>query len=145
MTEATLSPSKSAMSPAPRAPDSAGQRIVVRQAAVLGAGVMGAQIAAHLANANVKPILFELAAEGKDKSANARKAIDGLAKLSPSPLATAGALKQIVPANYDENLAWLRDCDIVIEAISERMDWKKLLFEKVAPHIGPNAIFASNT
>jgi 3-hydroxyacyl-CoA dehydrogenase len=145
MTEATLSPSKSSTSPAQRPGEPAAGRMLVRQAAVLGAGVMGAQIAAHLANANVKPILFELAAEGKDKSANARKAIDGLAKLNPAPLASAAAAKQIVPANYDENLAWLRDCDLVIEAISERMDWKKALFEKVAPHIGPNAIFASNT
>ena len=121
------------------------QRMLVRQVAVLGAGVMGAQIAAHLANANVKPILFELAAEGKDKNANVKKALDGLAKLNPSPAATAGALKQVVPANYDEHLHLLRDCDLVIEAISERMDWKKALFEKVAPHIGPDAIFASNT
>src|SRR5438132_13518058 len=120
-------------------------RYIVRQAAVLGAGVMGAQIAAHLANANVKPFLFELAAEGKDKNATVKKAIDGLAKLSPGPAATASALKQIVPANYDEHLALLEDCDLVIEAISERMDWKKSLFEKVAPHIAPNAIFASNT
>ena len=123
------------------------QRMIIRKAAVLGAGVMGAQIAAHLANANVKPILFDLPAkEGKDKSANANKAIDGLAKqLNPSPLATASAVKQIVAANYDEHLHLLKDCDLVIEAISERMDWKKSLFEKVAPHIGPNAIFASNT
>src|SRR6186713_1444869 len=71
-------------------------RFLVRKAAVLGAGVMGAQIAAHLANANVQPILFELAAEGKDKNANVKKAIDGLAKLNPSPLATAASLKQIV-------------------------------------------------
>ena len=120
-------------------------RFLVRKAAVLGAGVMGAQIAAHLANANVKPILFELAAEGKDKSASARKAIDGLAKLNPSPLASASALKQIVPANYDEHLGLLAECDLVIEAISERMDWKKALFEKVAPHLAPGAIFASNT
>jgi len=117
----------------------------VRRAAVLGAGVMGAQIAAHLANANVKPLLFELAAEGKDRSANAKKALDGLAKLEPSPLATKGVLQQIEPANYDEHLALLKDCDLVIEAISERMDWKKALFEKVAPHIAPDAIFASNT
>ena len=121
------------------------ERFLVRQAAVLGAGVMGAQIAAHLANANVRPILFELAAEGKDKNANVKKALDGLAKLEPSPLATKAALQQIVPANYDENLAWLKDCDLVIEAISERMDWKKALFEKVAPHLAPHAIFASNT
>ena len=121
-------------------------RILIRKAAVLGAGVMGAQIAAHLANANVKPVLFDLAAkEGKDKSAIAVKAIDALAKQNPSPLATASVVKQITPANYDEHLEWLADCDLVIEAISERMDWKKSLFEKVAPHIAPHAIFASNT
>ena len=123
-----------------------GERIQVRKAAVLGAGVMGAQIAAHLANANVKPILFDLALnEGKDKSGIALKAIEGLAKLNPSPLATASAVKQITPANYDQHLEWLRECDLVIEAISERMDWKKSLFEKVAPYIAPHAIFASNT
>src|SRR5882672_3413116 len=131
------------------------ERFLIRKAAVLGAGVMGAQIAAHLANANVKPLLFELAAEGLgapsigdrviDKNANVKKALDGLAKLSPGPLATASAAQQIEPRNYDEHLAQLAGCDVVIEAISERMDWKKSLFEKVAPHIGPDAIFASNT
>ena len=122
------------------------QRMLIRQAAVLGAGVMGAQIAAHLANANVKPMLFDLPAkEGKDKSAIAGKAIEALAKLSPSPLATAAVVKQIRAANYDEHLDLLADCDLVIEAISERMDWKKSLFEKIAPHLAPNAIFASNT
>jgi 3-hydroxyacyl-CoA dehydrogenase len=126
-------------------PAEADARILIRRAAVLGAGVMGAQIAAHLANANVQPYLFELAAEGKDKNANARKAIDGLAKLNPAPAATATALKQVIPANYDEHLALLQGCDLIVEAISERMDWKKALFEKVAPHIGANAIFASNT
>src|SRR5258706_5041163 len=145
MTEATLSPTRGSAPAAQRPSESAPQRILIRKAAVLGAGVMGAQIAAHLANANVKPILFELAAEGKDKNANVKKAIDGLVKLSPSPLATASVVKQIVAANYDENLALLKDCDLVIEAISERMDWKKALFEKVAPHISPDAIFASNT
>ena len=121
------------------------ERFLIRKAAVLGAGVMGAQIAAHLANANVKPLLFELAAEGKDKNANVKKALDGLAKLSPSALATASAAQQIEARNYDEHLAQLQECDLVIEAISERMDWKKSLFEKVAPHIAPDAIFASNT
>ncbi|HEX5129560.1 MAG TPA: 3-hydroxyacyl-CoA dehydrogenase family protein, partial [Usitatibacter sp.] len=107
---------------------------------------MGAQIAAHLANANVKPILFDLPAkEGKDKSAIARKAIEALGKLEPSPLATKSVLAQITPANYDEHLNLLTECDLVIEAISERMDWKKDLFAKVAPHIAAHAIFASNT
>ncbi len=123
-----------------------GERILIRKAAVLGAGVMGAQIAAHLANANVKPILFDLPAkEGKDKSAIANKAIAGLAKQNPAPLATGAVLQQITAANYDEHLHLLKECDLVIEAISERMDWKKDLFQKVAPHIGANAIFASNT
>jgi 3-hydroxyacyl-CoA dehydrogenase len=148
MTDTTLEPrlrperaSRPQESSAERTPGA----FIVRKAAVLGAGVMGAQIAAHLANANVKPLLFELAAEGKDRNANAKKALDVLAKLEPSPLATKGVLQQIEPANYDEHLALLADCDLVIEAISERMDWKKALFEKVAPHIAPNAIFASNT
>ena len=82
-------------------------KFLVRKAAVLGAGVMGAQIAAHLANAGVQPILFELAAEGRDKNANVRKALEGLAKLEPSPLATKGVLERITPANYDEHLALL--------------------------------------
>ena len=54
-------------------------KFLVRKAAVLGAGVMGAQIAAHLANAGVQPVLFDLAAEGRDKNAIVRKALEGLA------------------------------------------------------------------
>jgi 3-hydroxyacyl-CoA dehydrogenase len=120
-------------------------KFIVRKAAVLGAGVMGAQIAAHLANAGVQPVLFELAAEGKDKNAHVRKALEGLAKLEPSPLATRSIVEHITAANYDEHLPLLAGCDLVIEAISERMDWKKSLYDKVAPHLAPHAIFASNT
>ena len=145
MTDVVVTP-KAGPAPLAGPRQEAPSRILVRKAAVLGAGVMGAQIAAHLANANVKPILFDLATkDGKDKSAIAAKAIDGLGKLNPAPLATAATAQQITPANYDEHLEWLRDCDLVIEAISERMDWKKDLFAKVAPFIAPHAIFASNT
>ncbi len=118
---------------------------LVRKAAVLGAGVMGAQIAAHLVNANVEVILFELAAKDGDPNGNVLKAIDNLRKLEPSPLATVARAGFIRPANYDQHLELLKDCDIVIEAISERMDWKSELYKKVAPHLGPNTIFASNT
>lgn len=120
-------------------------RFTVRKVAVLGAGVMGAQIAAHLVNAGVEAVLFELAAKEADPNANARKAIDGLKKLEPSPLCVLSRADHIRPANYDQDLALLKDCDLVIEAISERMDWKKALYEKVAPHLGENTIFASNT
>src|SRR5437868_2288634 len=148
MTDVATRPERSSQQQPGPAPSSAakGDRFLIRKAAVLGAGVMGAQIAAHLANANVKPILFDLPAkEGRDKSAIANKAIAALAKMSPSPLSVASVAHQITAANYEEHLEWLRDCDLVIEAISERMDWKKDLFQKVAPFIGANATFASNT
>jgi 3-hydroxyacyl-CoA dehydrogenase len=118
---------------------------LVRKVAVLGAGVMGAQIAAHLANASVPVVLFDLAAKEGDPNGIAQKAIANLVKLEPSPLATKDRGDYIDPANYDQHLALLAGCDLVIEAISERMDWKRALYEKVAPHIGAQAIFASNT
>ena len=118
---------------------------LVRKVAVLGAGVMGAQIAAHLVNANVEAILFELPAKEGDPNGNVLKAVDNLRKLEPSPLATAARAGLIRPANYDQHLGLLKECDVVIEAISERMDWKSDLYKKVAPHLGEHTIFASNT
>jgi 3-hydroxyacyl-CoA dehydrogenase len=121
------------------------QSFIVRKAAVLGAGVMGAQIAAHLVNANVEAILFELPAKEGDPNGNVLKAIENLKKLEPSPLATKSKANAITPANYEQNLDLLKECELVIEAISERIDWKADLYKKVAPHLGENAIFASNT
>jgi len=118
---------------------------VVRKAAVLGAGVMGAQIAAHLVNANVETLLFELPAKDGDPNGNVLKAIDNLRKLEPSPLSVRSKADAIRAANYDQHLELLQECDLVIEAISERMDWKADLYGKVAPHIAAHAIFASNT
>ncbi|MGE5768999.1 MAG: 3-hydroxyacyl-CoA dehydrogenase/enoyl-CoA hydratase family protein [Betaproteobacteria bacterium] len=120
-------------------------KLIVRKAAVLGAGVMGAQIAAHLANANVPVVLFDLPAKEGDKNGVVKKALDGLKKLQPAPLSSKGKLQYIDAANYDENLPLLADCDLVIEAIAERMDWKNDLYAKIAPHLGANAIIASNT
>jgi len=117
----------------------------IRKAAVLGAGVMGAQIAAHLANAGIETVLFDLAAKEGLKNGIAIKAIQHLGKLSPAPLAVKELASAIVPADYDENLAALKDCDFVIEAIAERMDWKLDLYRKVAAHIPENTILASNT
>ena len=130
-------------------------RFNVRKVAVLGAGVMGAQIAAHLVNVRVPVLLFDLAAKDQDgagapsstftKNGIVQKALDGLKKLKPSPIGVAGDLALIQPANYDEHLALLADCDLVIEAIAERLDWKQALYSQVAPHIAPHAIIASNT
>ncbi len=120
-------------------------KLIVKKAAVLGAGVMGAQIAAHLANANVPVVLFDLPAREGDKNGVVKKALDGLKKLDPAPLASKGKLKFIDAANYDEHLPLLAECDLVIEAIAERMDWKNDLYARIAPHLAPNAIIASNT
>ena len=106
---------------------------------------MGAQIAAHLVNANIPVVLFELAAKEGDPNGNVLKAIDGLKKLEPSPLSAPTRAAFIEPANYDQHLERLRDCDLVIEAIAERLDWKKSLYERVAPYLAPHAVFASNT
>ncbi len=120
-------------------------KLIVKKAAVLGAGVMGAQIAAHLANANVPVVLFDLPAREGDKNGVVTKALDGLKRLEPGPLANKGRLKFIDAANYDEHLPLLAECDLVIEAIAERMDWKNDLYAKIAPHLSANAVIASNT
>jgi len=117
----------------------------IRKVAVLGAGVMGAQIAAHLANADVDTLLFDLPAKDGKPNGIVEKAIANLGKLSPSPVATKGKAAAITPANYDQHLELLRDCDLIIEAIAERMDWKKALYDRIEPYVAPHAILASNT
>jgi 3-hydroxyacyl-CoA dehydrogenase len=118
---------------------------IVRKAAVLGAGVMGAQIAAHLANAEVPVVLFDLPAKEGDPNGIVRKAIDALKKLEPSPLATKDRVAYIDAANYSQHLDQLKDCDLIIEAIAEKTEWKDDLYRKISPFISPDAIVASNT
>jgi len=119
--------------------------LLVRRVAVLGAGVMGAQIAAHLVNAGVDTVLFDLPAKDGDPNGVVTRAIGNLAKLSPAPLADKALAERIMPANYETGLEQLRDCDLIIEAIAERMDWKQELYRKIAPFVAGHAILASNT
>jgi len=120
-------------------------RLIIRKVAVLGAGVMGAQIAAHCANAGVPVILFDLPAKEGEPNAIAKKAIEGLRKLDPAPLATRDRGQFIDVANYGADLDKLRAADLIIEAIAEKMEWKRDLYAKVAPYLRADAIFASNT
>jgi 3-hydroxyacyl-CoA dehydrogenase len=106
---------------------------------------MGAQIAAHCVNAKLPVVLFDLASKEGPKNGIVLRAIDNLKKLNPAPLGNPDDTAYIQAANYDDDLALLKDCDLVIEAIAERMDWKRALYEKVAPHLASHAIFASNT
>ena len=120
-------------------------RFQVRKVAVLGAGVMGAQIAAHLVNVKVPVVLFDLPAKEGPKNGIVTKAVEGLKKLKPAPLGVAENAALIQQANYEEHLELLKDCDLIIEAIAERMDWKLDLYTKIAPFVAPHAIVASNT
>jgi len=120
-------------------------RFNVRKVAVLGAGVMGAQIAAHLVNVKVPVVLFDLPAKEGAKNGIVTKAVEGLKKLKPSPLGVAEDAALIQQANYEEHMDLLKGCDLIIEAIAERMDWKLDLYKKIAPFVAPHAIVASNT
>jgi len=145
-------------------------KLTISRVAVLGAGVMGAQIAAHLVNAGVPVLLFDLPSgerhetddtntagdvsdgrttgnveQARARSAIAQAGIDRLKKLKPAPLGNPDDARYIQAANYDDDLHRLKDCELVIEAIAERLDWKHALYQKVAPHLSETAIFASNT
>jgi len=121
------------------------QRFLVRRVAVLGAGVMGAQIAAHLVNAGVDTVLFDLPSPGPSSRAISERAIAGLRKLSPAPLGLAQLADAIQPADYEHDLGLLAHCDLIIEAIAERLDWKHELYRRIAPMVAPGAVLASNT
>ncbi len=121
------------------------QKFTVKKVAVLGAGVMGAQIAAHLVNVKVPVVLFDLPAKEGPKNGIVIKAIEGLKKLKPAPLGVPEDAALIQSANYEEHMDVLKGCDLIIEAIAERMDWKTDLYHKIAPFIAEGAIVASNT
>ncbi|MDE5020785.1 3-hydroxyacyl-CoA dehydrogenase NAD-binding domain-containing protein, partial [Francisella tularensis subsp. holarctica] len=68
-----------------------------------------------------------------------------LTKLNPAPFGSKDSINYITPANYEDNLELLADCDLIIEAVSERIDIKESLYTKFSSHIKENAILASNT
>lgn len=119
--------------------------ICIHKVAVLGAGVMGAQIAAHCVNAGIETLLFDLPAKEGALNGIVDKAIANLGKLKPSPLATAQTASLLKAKNYEQNLSDLSSCDLIIEAIAERIDWKESLYEKISPYLTDKCILVSNT
>lgn len=117
----------------------------IKKVAVLGAGVMGAQIAAHCVNAGIETLLFDLAAQEGPANALVDKAIANLGKLKPAPLGTPQTATLLQARNYEQNLDELRDCELVIEAIAERLDWKEELYKRISPHLNEQSILVSNT
>ena len=132
----------------------------VEKAAVLGAGTMGAQIAAHLANAGVPTLLLdiapkELTAEEQAKGLTleskevrnrfARNGLEAAKKAKPAAFVTPDAAALVGVGNFDDDLSKLKDCDLIIEAIVENLEIKRGLFERVEQHRKAGAIVGSNT
>jgi 3-hydroxyacyl-CoA dehydrogenase len=111
----------------------------IRQAAVLGAGVMGAQIAAHFANAGLRVLLLDVTRDA------AREGLQRAAKLKPDPFFTPDGIALIRTGGFDEDLAGARDADWILEAIVERLDAKQALMARVDAVRRDDAIVSSNT
>ena len=119
--------------------------LYIKKVAILGSGVMGAQIAAHFGNAGINVVLFDLKSNSSVANELVNKSLASLTKLNPKPLAWTKSLNYITPANYTDNLDLLTDCNLIIEAIAERLDWKSDLYQKISSHVNKDAIIASNT
>lgn len=118
----------------------------IQKVGVLGSGVMGAGIAAHVANAGIPVVLLDIAQEGAGgRSALAIGAIEKLKKNKPSALMSASRAKLITPGNLDDDLALLADCDWIIEAVIERVDIKQNVFRAVDGVRKAGSIVSSNT
>lgn len=122
----------------------------IKSVAVIGSGVMGAAIAAHMANADIPVVLFDVVPEDAsgprdDRSRLAREAIERLKKTNPAPLTHKRRARLITPANLEDNLSLLGDVDWIIEVIVEKLDVKQKLYQKINLHRKRNSIVSSNT
>ena len=117
----------------------------IQKVAVIGSGVMGSGIAAQAANAGLEVVLLDIVAEGSDRDAVARGAIQRMRKTNPAPLMHPRNAARIRPGNLDDHLDWLADCDLVIEVVLENLEIKKDLYQKVNAHRRSDCIVTSNT
>jgi 3-hydroxyacyl-CoA dehydrogenase len=118
----------------------------IHKVAVIGAGVMGASIAAHIASAGTPVLLLDIVPEGaSDRSQIAKTALDKLLKADPAPFMHSKNARLVTPGNIEDDLPQLADCDWIIEAIVERLAIKQDLYRKLATVRKADAIVSSNT
>lgn len=120
----------------------------IKKAAVLGAGTMGAGIAAHLSNAGIQVHLLDIApqdVDAKDRNSIVKSLFEAAKKLKPAPFMLAENAKLISLGNFTDDMEKLKDCDLVIEAVVERLDIKHKVFAEVEKNRKPVSVIASNT
>ncbi|MGH7003736.1 MAG: 3-hydroxyacyl-CoA dehydrogenase NAD-binding domain-containing protein, partial [Alphaproteobacteria bacterium] len=102
----------------------------IKKAAVIGSGVMGSGIAAHIANAGVPVMLLDIVPKGaNDRSTLAKGAIARMLKTDPAPFMSSDAAKLVTPGNLEDDLGALKECDWIVEAVIERLDIKHDVFK----------------
>jgi 3-hydroxyacyl-CoA dehydrogenase len=111
----------------------------IKNVAVIGAGVMGAGIAAQVANAGVPVVLLDILPDG------ASRAIDRMLKTEPAAFMSRQAARLVTPGNTEDHLALVADCDWIVEAVIERLDVKQALYRKLDAVRKPGAVVSSNT
>ncbi|SDC43482.1 3-hydroxyacyl-CoA dehydrogenase [Desulfurella multipotens] len=116
----------------------------INKVAVLGAGVMGSTIAAHLANAGIEVLLLDLPSDD-DPNKIAKAGLDAALKAKPAAFYLPDYSSFIKVGNFRDDIPKVKDYDWVIEVVVERMDIKKSLLNQLAPHLNPNNVFSSNT
>jgi 3-hydroxyacyl-CoA dehydrogenase len=118
----------------------------IKKVAVIGAGVMGASIAAHVANAGVPVVLLDIVAkDNPNRSAIADGAVEKLLKADPAPFMSKSAAKFVTTGNIEDDLQLIGDCDWIIEAVIERLDVKQALYAKIEAARKPGSVVSSNT
>jgi 3-hydroxyacyl-CoA dehydrogenase len=106
---------------------------------------MGSRIAAHLANAGLPVVLLDIPAKSGARSAIAAQALDALIKSKPAAFYDPAYAARVRVGNFDDDLTLLADCDWVIEAVTENLEIKQALLDKVTPHLKRDAILTTNT
>ena len=118
----------------------------IKQAAVIGSGVMGGGIAAHIANAGIPVLLLDIVPDGAtDRNALAAAAIGRMLKTDPAPFMTKRTARLVTPGNVEDDIARLAECDWIVEAVVEDVAIKRDLYARIEAVKRPGTIVSSNT